>query len=136
MLSRTFWTLRCHSNIPGAQFCKYFSVSRVFMIVTVAHCFVAIFSMLLESTVTGLIMCCFYACLIDHLLVSFFVGLLDCRWFITSLKWNDTSDTHVCVMLLGSYFSIQGYLCKPTRTFFDIYALCLPMSYFRSDTFE
>ena len=63
------------------------------MIVTVAHCFVAIFSMLLESTVTGLIMCCLYACLIDHLLVSIFVGLLDCRWFITSLKWNDTSDT-------------------------------------------
>ena len=70
----------------------FFTVSRVFMIVTVAHCFVAIFSMLLESTVTGLIMCCFYACLIDHFLVSIFVGLLDCRWFITSLKWNDTSD--------------------------------------------
>ena len=64
------------------------------MIVTVAHCFVAIFSMLLESTVTGLIMrALFYACLLDHLLVSIFVGLLDYRWFITSLKWNDTSDT-------------------------------------------
>ena len=71
----------------------FFTVSRVFMIVTVAHCFVAIFSTLLESTVTGLIMCCFYACLIDHLLVSIFVGLLDCRWFITSLIWHDTSDT-------------------------------------------
>ena len=23
MLSRTFWTLRCYSNISGAQFCKY-----------------------------------------------------------------------------------------------------------------
>ena len=57
------------------------------MIVTVAHCFVAIFSMLLESTVTV------YACLLDHLLVSIFVGLLDYRWFIISLKWNDTSDT-------------------------------------------
>ena len=70
----------------------FFTVSRVFMIVTVAHCFVAIFSMLLESTVTGLIMCCFYACLIDYFPVSIFVGLLDCRWFITSLKWNNTSD--------------------------------------------
>ena len=66
--------------------------STVFMIVTVAHCFVAIFSMLLESTVTGLIMYCVYACLIDNFLVSIFVGLLDCGWFITSLKWNDTSD--------------------------------------------
>ena len=61
------------------------TVSRVFMIVTVAHCFVPIFSMLLESTVTGLIMCYLYACLIDHFLVSIFVGLLDCGWFITSL---------------------------------------------------
>ena len=66
--------------------------SRVFIIVTVAHCFVATFSMLLESTVKGLIMCCFYACLIDHFLVSIFVGLLDWGWFITSLKCNDTSD--------------------------------------------
>ena len=66
------------------------------MIVTVAHCFVAIFSMLLESTVTGLIMCCVYACLIDHLLVSIFLGLLDCRWF-TSLNWNDTTSMlYVC----------------------------------------
>ena len=53
------------------------TVSRVFMMVTVAACFVAIFSMVLESTVTGLIMCCFYACLIDHFLVSIFVVLLD-----------------------------------------------------------
>ena len=70
------------------------TVSRVFLIVTVliAHCFVAIFSMLLEYSVTGLIMCCFYACLIDNFLVSIFVGLLDCGWLITSLKWNDTSD--------------------------------------------
>ena len=77
MLSHTFWTLSCHSNTSGAQFCKYFPVSRVFMMVTVAPCFMAIFSMLLESTVTGLIMCCFYACLIDHFLVSIFVVLLD-----------------------------------------------------------
>ena len=69
------------------------TVSRVFMIVTVAHCFVAICDMLLESTVTGLIMCCFYAYLTDHFLVSIFMGLLDCGWFITSLKLNDTSDT-------------------------------------------
>ena len=62
------------------------------MIVTVVHCFVAIFSMLLESTVTGLIMYCFYACLIDQFLVSIFVALLDCGWLITSLKWNHTSD--------------------------------------------
>ena len=48
----------------------YSAVSRVSMMVTVAHCFVAIFSMLLEYIVTGLIMCCFYACLIDHFLVS------------------------------------------------------------------
>ena len=38
-------------------------------------------SMLLESTVTGF-----------HFLVSIFVGLLDCGWFITSLKWNVNSD--------------------------------------------
>ena len=60
----------------------FFTVSRVFMIVTVAHCIVAISSMLLVSTVTGLTvtgLCCFYVCLIDHLLVSIFVGLLDCR---------------------------------------------------------
>ena len=70
----------------------FYTVSRVFMRVTLVHCFVAIFSMLLEYTVTGLIRCCFYACLIDNFLVSIFVGLLDCGWFITSLKWNDTSD--------------------------------------------
>ena len=63
------------------------------MMVTVAPCMVVIFSMLLESTVTGLIMCCFYTCLIDHSLASVFVAVLDCGWFITSLKWNDTSDT-------------------------------------------
>ena len=34
----------------------FFTVSRGLMIVTVTQCFVAIFSMLLESTVTGL--CC------------------------------------------------------------------------------
>ena len=55
----------------------YSAVSRMFMMVTVAPCFVAIFSMLPESTATGLIMCCFYACLIDHFLVSIFVVLFD-----------------------------------------------------------
>ena len=35
----------------------YSVVSRVFIMFTVAPCFMAIFSMLLESTVTGLIMC-------------------------------------------------------------------------------
>ena len=48
----------------------YSAVYRVSMMVTVAPCFVAIFSMLLEYIVKGLIMCCFYACLIDHFLVS------------------------------------------------------------------
>ena len=47
------------------------------MMITVAPCFVQYLSMLLESTVTGLIMFCFYACLIDHFLVSIFVVLLD-----------------------------------------------------------
>ena len=51
----------------------YSAVSRVCVMVTVAPYFVAIFSILLESTVTGLIMCCCYACLIDHFLVSIFV---------------------------------------------------------------
>ena len=59
------------------NFANISTVSIVFMMVTVAPCFVAIFSMLLESTVTGLIMCCFYACLIDHFLVSISVVLLD-----------------------------------------------------------
>ena len=77
------------------------------MTVTVAPCFVAIFSMLLEYIVTGLIMCCFFACFIDHFLVSIFVGVLDCGWFITSLKWNDTSDDRLCVKLHGSCLSIQ-----------------------------
>ena len=63
--------------------------SRVSMMATVALSFVVIFSMLLESTV---IMCCFYACLIDHFLSSIFVEVLECEWFFTSLKWNDTSD--------------------------------------------
>ena len=53
----------------------YSAVSRVSMMFTVAPCFVAIFSMLLEYTVTGLIMCCFYACLINHFLVSISVVL-------------------------------------------------------------
>ena len=73
----------------------YSAVSRVVMMVTVAPCFVAIFSILLESTVTGLIMCCFYACLIDHFLVSIFVVLLDTlrlRMVHHFLKLNDTSD--------------------------------------------
>ena len=89
MLSRTFWS--CHSNISGAVLQIISTVFRVLMMVTVAPCFVVIFSMLLESTMTGLIMWCLYACLIDHFLVSIFVGVLDCRWFITSSKWNDTS---------------------------------------------
>ena len=41
----------------------YSVVSRVFMMVTVVPCFVAIFSMLLESIVTGLIM--FFLCMVD-----------------------------------------------------------------------
>ena len=53
----------------------YSAVSRASMMVTVAPCFVAIFSMLLEYIVTGLIMCCFYACLVDHFLVSISVVL-------------------------------------------------------------
>ena len=53
----------------------YSAVSRVSMMVTVAPCFVAIFNMLLEYIVTGLIMCYFYACLIDHFLVSISVVL-------------------------------------------------------------
>ena len=62
------------------------------MVRVAAPFLVVIFSMLLESTATGLIMCCFYACLIDHFLVSIFVGVLDCGWFVTSLKWKDPSD--------------------------------------------
>ena len=57
------------------QIILYSAVSRVFMMVTVAPCFVAIFNMLLEYIVTGLIMCCFYACLTDHFLASISVVL-------------------------------------------------------------
>jgi len=58
MLSHTFYTLSCHSNISGGQFLQIYSViSRVFKMVTVAPCFVAIFCMLLESNVMGLITC-------------------------------------------------------------------------------
>ena len=77
----------------------FFKVSGVFRMVTVAPCFVVIFSMLLVSTLTSLIMYCFYACLFEHFLASIFVGVLECGRFITSLKWNDTSDDTVLIYI-------------------------------------
>ena len=47
------------------------------MMLTVAPCFVAIFGMLLESTVTGLTCAVFYQCLIGNFLVSIVLVLLD-----------------------------------------------------------
>ena len=100
------------------------TVSRVLMMVTVAACFMAICKMFLESSVTGLIMCYFYACLLDHFLVSIFVVLSDTprqQMVHHFFEMERYLRLHrLCVKLLGSCFSIQGYLCKPTRTFLHI----------------
>ena len=67
LLGRQFFKYAVTYLLDFALLFKYFwssalqiysAVSRVFMMVTVAPCFVAIFSMLLEFIMTGLIMGC------------------------------------------------------------------------------
>ena len=119
ILSRTFWTLSCHSNISGAQFCKYFTQFPEFswelQWLTVSWQYLVCWSFP-GFHLRGIVRL--------RMVHHFF----EMEWY---LRWH-----RLCVMLLGSYISIQGYLCKPTRTFLHIYALCLPMSHIRSDTFE
>ena len=63
MRSFTFWTIfeLLFKHFWGSVLPVCSKVSRALLMVAVAPCPVTIFSMLLESTVKGLIMCCFYA---------------------------------------------------------------------------
>ena len=77
MLSHTFWTLSCHSDITGAQFCNLFQefpeFSRWLQLLPVSWQYLAVAGVYRD----GIDHVLFYTCLIDHFLVSIFVALLD-----------------------------------------------------------
>ena len=107
------------------RFANIFHSFQSFHDGSVSPCFVTIFSMLLESTVMGLIMCCVYACLIDHFLVSIFVVLLDTsrlrlvhHFFETRmvLSQKEASFISVCSVFVGNMHSMSQMFCKSSAS--------------------